>query len=477
MSTFFRLKLHKFALTLIGLASIAAANAAVPDSLLHPKKFSKKQLVEDVEYTTKTIANVHPNMYHSVSPASYARLKDSVIAALKDSMTVVQAWPVIARLIGALNEGHSSLFLTQDVVDELKSGANVLFPVAVREFDGTYFIVGGDVSAAPVLKVQDKIISINGISASAMVDKLSQGTGGLKSWRALGVCRDMAGLIYLYGVKAPYTVKYLRDGKAATATLNAVAWPEFSARRRAIQKDAPVTIKKSYYFSRIDNSTGYLVVNDMHAKPAVFKQFLDSTFIAIQQQPVQKLIIDLRQNGGGNSELGHQLLQFITDMPFRMTGGVKLKISQEFKDAFTKNNSAEAIQGMSGVLNKENGSFISSNPEAPKAPAPNPLLFKGKVYVLIGPNTFSSANMLANTIQDYQLAQLIGSPTGEYPNDYGEVLYFTLPNTKISFGTSSKQFVRANGDTKNNNPVLPDFFVKDSPTTPADEVLEFAKQK
>ena len=93
---------------------------------------------------------------------------------------------------------------------------------------------------------------------------------------------------------------------------------------------------------------------------------------------------------------------------------------------------------------------------------------------MIGPKTFSSANMLANTIQDYKLATLIGAPSGEPANDYGELIFVKLPNTGFTFTTSTKQFIRANGNAKDQHTVLPDYVVSDNPQTAVDEVLEYA---
>ena len=108
-------------------------------------------------------------------------------------------------------------------------------------------------------------------------------------------------------------------------------------------------------------------------------------------------------------------------------------------------------------------------------PGNNPLRYSGKVCVLIGPNTFSSANMLSNAIKDFKLATLIGEPTGEPANDYGELYWNKLPNTQLSFSTCSKQFIRANGDSHDPNPILPDLVVKQNSNSNKDDVLDFAK--
>jgi C-terminal processing protease CtpA/Prc len=84
--------------------------------------------------------------------------------------------------------------------------------------------------------------------------------------------------------------------------------------------------------------------------------------------------------------------------------------------------------------------------------------------------------MLSNVIKDYKLATIIGEPTGEAPNDYGELYWNKLPHTGLSFYTCSKQFIRANGGAADPNPVLPDIVIKQNPNNLKDEVLEFAKE-
>jgi hypothetical protein len=62
-----------------------------------------------------------------------------------------------------------------------------------------------------------------------------------------------------------------------------------------------------------------------------------------------------------------------------------------------------------------------------------------KVYVLIGPGTFSSA--ILNAIQlKRRGAILVGEPTGGTPSGYGEVKTMTLPNSKLQVRFTSKFF-------------------------------------
>jgi hypothetical protein len=55
----------------------------------------------------------------------------------------------------------------------------------------------------------------------------------------------------------------------------------------------------------------------------------------------------------------------------------------------------------------------------------------GRVYVLTGTGTFSSAVMNAHELQSSLGASLVGQPTGGRPSSYGNVKLLTLPNSKL----------------------------------------------
>ena len=451
--------------------------ASATDTTLNEKHYTKRQFNDDVNYLVHTIADVHPDMYHSISQKRYKQLTDSVLAALHDGMTGKQAWPIISRLVGALNEGHSGFSFPGDLIANLKAGGNTLFPVNIREFDSKCFVVRADGSAEDVLLPGDKIISINHIDAANLVDILSAGMGGLKLWRANDVCQNMIPYLDLNNIHGPYRISYIRGNKVDSVSLNAVSFTDYVSRLKAKAGKLPKLPKPADHdFKYLDNGKAYLSINSLREDPANFKHFLDSVFTLLKQSQPNTLIIDLRQNGGGNSALGETLLSYITDKPFRMTGGVKWKVSQEYKDQLNERLNGEGAKQMDYYFNKANGTIFTSQGDVQKKPLENALFYKGRVIVLIGPKTFSSANMLANTIQDYKLATLVGERSGEPANDYGELITVKLPNSGFTFTTSTKQFMRANGDAKDQAPVLPAYTVHDDPLTTIDEVLEYAKR-
>lgn len=440
------------------------------------KRYSKSELIDDVRYLTGTIYNVHPNMYHSITKTEYQSLIKNVNNALHDSMTIKELWPLFAKLIGSLNEGHSKLNYPDNIITEMKKGGSVLFPVLLREYDGTNLIVQGDLSKEDKLEPGDKITHINGKTAAQLIDTLSQHTGGLRSFRAIEVCRDIITYINMYNIKGPYNIRYTRDGLEGNAVVNSISWPDFRTRKMAQVKVKPQgATSADYSFKYLDKERAYLSLNTLVIEPKVFSDFLDSCFNVLKNSPTKTLIIDLRQNGGGNSVLAEKLLSYITQKPFRLTAGVNWKVSQEYKSYLKEKLEKEAIKKMDYYFMAANGSIIKDNTVEIKKAIENKLRYQGQVVVLIGPRTFSSANMLANAIQDYKLATLVGEPSGEPANDYGELINIRLPNTGLSITTSIKHFIRANGDQKDPEPVIPKYKVVDDPSTNVDEVLEYAK--
>lgn len=451
--------------------------AAGTDTVESEKRYSKQELITDVNMLTAYLSEVHPDMYHNVSRKNYERLKRKTIAALRDGMTLQEAWLQLGPLLGVLNEGHSYLDFPAAAVAQIKAAPGAIFPITLQSFDGKYFVAGADVSVEGQLLPGDLIASINHIPSPQLVDKLSAHQGGLQSWRALDVCREMIGYLYVYQVRSPFHIVYLRDGIRHETTVNGLSFETYRARRKEKAGNIPVASPRpNQAFRFLDTASAYLELNTLTQSPDSFRLFLDSVFTRLQQQPVRKLIVDIRSNGGGNSQLGEILLGYLTGKPFRMAGGVKWKVSKTYKDMLKARQEGNTDEEGGFYFNQKNGTVITMGTDTPKAPGAQPLRFTGKVVVLIGTHTFSSANMLANAIGDYHLATLMGQPTGEPANDYGEIIQLELPNTKLGFTTATKQFIRANGDARSTLPVMPDITVADDPLTPADEVLEAAMQ-
>lgn len=57
---------------------------------------------------------------------------------------------------------------------------------------------------------------------------------------------------------------------------------------------------------------------------------------------------------------------------------------------------------------------------------------KGRLFAIIGPATFSAAQMLADALEKYTNVTFVGEPTGSKGNAYGDSRTITLPNSHIT---------------------------------------------
>ena len=195
-----------------------------------------------------------------------------------------------------------------------------------------------------------------------------------------------------------------------------------------------------------------------------FQGFLTTTFSQIKTKGIQTLIIDLRNNGGGNSILGDALFEYITDQPYRQFSRVERKVSNQARTCFLSQNG-----NVPWADGQEIGSVYKA--EVPwHKPNPNPLRFFGRVLVLISEKTFSSAVAFAATIKDLKLGTLVGQETGGKPTDFGDYCPFKLPNTQLELIVSTTFWVRPGG-FDNQKGVIPDVKV-DTEQEAMDWVLE-----
>jgi C-terminal processing protease CtpA/Prc len=443
------------------------------------KKISKQQLINDLNLVIRTVENVHPNPYHAITKENFAQLADSLRNSFKEHMTAAEAWPLYSKLMALYNEGHSSIGYPEELQNQIRQDSLDIFPILVREFNGEQFVVRYDLSPDSSIATGDLITKINDRPAKELMNYFTSFYGGLENWKKIQVLRDFGGMLALFNINAPYKIEYIHDGKKKERIINGIKLSELLAKAAEVRKRNPVQpVQANYTFNRTDGNIGYLNFRSMK-ELQVFEKFLDSVFTNIKNNPIEGLIIDLRMNSGGSSTLGQSLLNYINGKPYRMGGGSMWKTSDEYKifiQEQSKTNAVYASGSFKNYLNKESGEVITQLDTKTFKPGKNELRYSGKLCVLIGPNTFSSANMLANAIKDYKLATLIGEATGEAPNDFGELYWNKLPNTGLTFYTCTKQFIRANGDADDPDPIFPDIEVKQNSKSLKDDVLEFSKE-
>jgi C-terminal processing protease CtpA/Prc len=207
-------------------------------------------------------------------------------------------------------------------------------------------------------------------------------------------------------------------------------------------------------------------------------KFLDQAIVAINERGAAGLIVDIRENGGGNSALGDALLARLGDRPYRMASRVVWRKSAESEELF-RLSTKPIWRWLTFALPLfvpdysalKQGEDLPLEAQAASRPRVEPR-FEGPTSLLIGERTFSSAMLLADAARTYDLMLTVGQPTGGVPNSLGDIGPFTLPNSRIVVSFSQKLFIRASGDASDLGPVRPHIEV--APLAGKDATLERA---
>lgn len=93
--------------------------------------------------------------------------------------------------------------------------------------------------------------------------------------------------------------------------------------------------------------------------------------------------------------------------------------------------------------------------------------FNGKVYLLTGTRTFSSAMNFAQAFKQYKIGTIIGEETGGWLVSFGDKVTTTLPVSHIPLSVSTKKFYTVGATDKDFHGVKPDIAIK------ADKALDY----
>lgn len=444
---------------LIGFAWVAKGQQVAYEKK-HPvdfyyKKLSKTAVKEDIQFWLTTMEESHVNMYHSISRKAMQELTDSLLYKFTDSITHTDAVFIFSRLGAALDEGHVGL-VSSKITDSLYN-QSLRFPFQLQKVTEDAWIIAYDISSAQKLEMNDRVSAINDIPVSELNKRFTSLFGGLESWKREQIAYYSKKLLFLSGISSPFHIDAVKEnGSKVRFTVEGFHRSQTDSITKVLTAKMSNQSNKPYEFSWLKDGIGYLNYRSMRDDATLpFDQFLKNVFSSLKDSSSKGLIIDLRENGGGDSQLGEQLLAHFNKKPYILAGGMKWKISSHYKTFLKSAKNYNEADHKFYMSQPDGNTYTYVNREL-KKPAIKDPFFEGKVAFLIGTGTFSSANMLADGVVSYQLAATFGEPTGESPNDFGEMFNFMLPHSHIIARAASKMFTRANKDEKNLGPVVPE---------------------
>jgi len=355
------------------------------------------ETASDVERYLVELERIHPEPYHAVSKADYRAAADRLIAQLpqlEDDQLMVE----LLRLVALLGErdGHANM-------NPLAGGHRRelhLYPVATYEFaDGVYVVAA---PGRPQL-VGRKLIAIQGrpiADVLRLVDPLVTYDNALSLAAHRSPYLVTAEILHGLGVtptaaRATFSVEGAADMELTPVTANSYVTalrPAFPNYLDGMPKRSkPLFVQKrgaSQWVTTLDRGrVVYFVYNTVTGDPTATA---DRILRLARRTKTRRVIVDLRNNGGGDINTYPYLLQTLR----------------------------------SRSINK-----------------------RGKLVVLIGRTTFSAAVHFAVDLRRGTRAILIGEPTGGSPNHYSDTDPVDLPVSGYTINVPRIHFVKLPGQS------------------------------
>jgi len=261
-----------------------------------------------------------------------------------------------------------------------------------------------------------------------------------------------------------------------------------------------------YAYERIDENTGLLTLNNFgmgneeSEEHLEYKAWLDSIFIAINDSELENLIVDIRNNGGGDDPNDVLTYSYLTKREFQESKQVwisfnKVPLLRYYDSPFPRFLRPLGVGKFNRRFqkrfpNERDGKFyISETSSELRIRKPKENAFTGNIYLLIGPRVASAGSLFAALLNGNENTTSIGEETmGGYYGHNGHTPFgYVLPKSKIvtEFSIDNiEQDVPEKSNQFYNRGIIPDYEVPqtfedffDNKDTQMEFVMELINEK
>ena len=385
------------------------------------KYFTKEQVIEDINYTLDTIKSFHMACKNGL-PKEVEEQRDLEIKNLSESTSTIDEWRIISRILAKFHDAHTIVVRPKCIKRNRK------LPFETRLEGDKIYCSSGEFKGA-------EIIEIGGMKISDIYENFKLGYSyEIEEWAHASFFRT---------ISSGFSNIQSHLEKVGINTFKPIEFT-FKTENGIVKKSFELTEPKKYspnenvlYKIDKENNVGILTINSC-CYDDNYRNTVDKFFADVESGKVKNIVVDLRQNCGGDNRVMYYFLGYLDNIK-----GIKL-------------GGFENSQGMHpGHYDEDVIKEIRMNKN----------MFNGKIFILTSNFTSSSAVLFSEMFSDNKLATIVGEVPGNSPTHYSYVKGgFIAPNSKLEIKTSSARFYRPD-ETKDPERLTPDVQV------PAEEAL------
>ena len=374
---------------------------SMPEPLAADMVLTKEQVMEDRDLAIACMEETHPYFILEENHTEYEAAKQKYIETASLEMSVRDFQAATAEYICFFQDGHTALRWSEEEYVDVRSTYQ----------DGkTYVVENGTITDVYIKEY-------GGVEVTAIYDAIDC---------MFPAENEMAQAINRYN--------YV-DGKNFLSFIGAeimddqieVVFSDGTAGMYGFYNPSEEADTSNEYYGNSCYMDGEIFVVDFNVceDDDELKEIASELSKKIKEG-CNKVIIDVRGNGGGNSLACTRLLE-----------AMGMKAPQY-----------DMVIRYSKAAKEQRGYLRSSGMYRWNAKSDGKANENVNLVVLCDRYTFSSATMMCVFTRDGNLGTIIGEPSSNMPSAYGDILYFSLPNSHLYGSVSHKQFIRPDEDNK-----------------------------
>ena len=433
-----------------------------------------EQLQTDFTRFRTALNEVHPEMYRYTPKPTFDSLFTATAARLNRPMTQHEFYVTMSPLLVALRDGHIK-WIVSGKDEHYPFFSDKLFPLKLYFLGEKAWIVGN--YGAGSVSDGAEITAIDGKPMAEIIQTLLPKMTFVDGNRIGGKLEDLNRYFSGYyatfiGAPDAFDITYRIGNEEKNVTLQPVTEQTI---KDYVEKHKPAP-QKPFRLTYVDNQTAVMTLDAFFKEmnSLKFNQFLQNSFREIKAKSVQNLVLDLRNNEGGEESLGVLLYSYLANQPFRYYDHISVRQKKGY--SFPAWTSKLYRMAKFLVVKKRGDGYLFTAQRGLGVTKPKKDAYTGKLYVLLNGNSFSVTTEFAARAHADRRAQpggttFIGQESGGgYKlNSSGIFTITQLPNSKIDLGIGMFGFHMANVSAYPyaDRGIIPDHLVE--PT--ADDIL------
>lgn len=435
------------------------------------QKYAATAVQEDLAILKQTLEANHPSLYWHTSKDSIDYFFNQGIEGVKDSLTEIQIKNYIAKVVNNIKCGHTSVRFSKQFLQLAEKYKYPQFPISIKVWKDSLVVLARYNKADSMLKTGTIITSINNKTSKEIIQLMlpyvhADGDGINFKYQIIST-NFPAWYKNVFGLDSMYNIGYL-DSNRYEQFVTIKHFDPKPDTSKITEKKEVVKITKSQKFLRfrsmvIDTSLNTAFIRLASFSNGRLRKFFRQSFKTIQQNNLNNLVIDLRENGGGSVEKSVLLSKYIADHNFKIGDTIAAKTRRLENKKHIKSGWFYWLALQFGTRKMKDGLYHNRTYEKHFFKPKTKKHFDGKVYIIQGGYTFSAATMFISSIYHQKNVTTVGEETGGgfYGNSAMLLPNIILPNTKLNVRLPLFKLVM-DKDRPKGRGIFPDVYIEPS---------------